>query len=132
MERSELLKKYLEHEMFTELNIQRFDDPGMCDDTPLHLAAMNGDAEDVAFMLREVASPDVPGDIGCTPLHMAVMFGNPGVVDVLLKHGARIDAENEYGDAPLHFLGRNAEEMMEAVRRYHPGLQPVGEDGQSA
>lgn len=120
MDRANLLDKYRSHAMFEDRDIQRFDDPGMCDDTPLHLAAMNDAVEDVEFMLSEVESVDVPGDIGSTPLHMAVMFGSAAVVDVLLRHGAKIDAENEYGSTPLDFLGSNSEEVLSVVRKYHP------------
>jgi ankyrin repeat protein len=116
------MEKYLSHAMFMDRDIKRFDDHGMSEDTPLHLAAMNDEAEDVEFMLSEVESVDVPGDIGSTPLHMAVMFGSAAVVDVLLRLGAKIDAENEYGSKPLDFLGRNSEEVMSVVRKYHPEL----------
>ena len=119
MDRDKLLDKYRQHAMFDGYDIQRFDSGGMGGDTPLHLAAMNDEAEDVEFMLREVRSVDLPGDIGCTPLHMAVMFGGAKVVDVLLRNGANLDAENEYGMKPLDFLGRNGDEVMSVVRRHH-------------
>lgn len=122
MDRATLLEKYRSHAMFLDRDIKRFDDHGMSEDTPLHLAAMNNAARDVEFMLHEVPSVDVLGDIGNTPLHMAVMFGSAAVVDVLLRHGARIDAENEYGDKPLGFLRTNSEEVMAVVRKYHPEL----------
>ena len=120
MDRSSLLDKYRKHPMFGEHDIQRFDERGMCEDTPLHLAAMNGAADELEFMIREVVSVDVAGDIGNTPLHMAVMFGNAAVVEILLKNGARIDASNDYGVRPLDFLGENADEVMSVVRRFHP------------
>ena len=120
MDREILLDKYRQHAMFDGYDIQRFDTGGMGGDTPLHLAAMNDEADDVEFMLREVMSVDIPGDIGCTPLHMAVMFGSAAVVDLLLRNGANLDAENEYGDTPLDFLERNADEVMSVVRKYHP------------
>ena len=120
MDREGLLDKYRRHEMFAGYVIKRFDDPGMCSDTPLHLAAMNDAADDVAYMLREVQSVDVRGDIGNTPLHMAIMFGSAATVDVLLANGANIDLENECGDRPLEFLGRSAEDVMSVVRRYYP------------
>lgn len=110
-----LLRKYLAHAMFADRGITRFDDPGMDGDTPMHLAALNGQVEDIRVMLKCVSDVDVRGDIGNTPLHMAIMGGHAGVVELLLEHGADPTATNDLGQVPLSFCECNAERITQAV-----------------
>jgi ankyrin repeat protein len=118
MNPSDLLKKYTEHEMFSGRCIKRFDDPGMDGDTPLHLAAFSGNAEDVEFMVRSVNPVDVRGGIGNTPLHLAILAGHADVAAVLLRNGAQLDAKNDYGDTPVDFVRNNYHEVMSVIEGY--------------
>lgn len=119
-ELANLLDKYRMHEMFVDFNIRNFDDRGADGETPLHLAALSGDIDDLKLMLPVISNIDIPGGIGHTALHYAIMFGYAPVVDALLKNGASLLVENEYGDRPLDLLRKNREEVVAAILKYQP------------
>ena len=77
--------------------------------TPLHWAAITGDAEVVRILLTagaDVYARDSGGGFGSlggyTPLHHAVRQGHTEVVRVLLAAGADIHARTNSGATPLH------------------------------
>ncbi|KAI8489949.1 BRCA1-associated RING domain protein 1 [Branchiostoma belcheri] len=71
-------------------------------ETPLHLAAIKGDAETVLHLLKEGADPNVRDNAGWTPLHEASNHGHTHVAEVLLDHGALINTTAFENDSPLH------------------------------
>ncbi|CAH1238051.1 BARD1 [Branchiostoma lanceolatum] len=71
-------------------------------ETPLHLAAIKGDAETVLKLLQEGADPNVRDNAGWTPLHEASNHGHTRVAEVLLDHGALINTTAFENDSPLH------------------------------
>lgn len=119
-ELANLLDKYRMHEMFVDFNIRNFDDRGIDGETPLHLAALNGEVGDLKLMLPTISNIDIPGGIGHTALHYAIMFGYAAVVDALLRNGASLFVENEYGDRPLDLLKENREEVIAAILKHQP------------
>ncbi|ALN82871.1 ankyrin repeat domain-containing protein [Lysobacter antibioticus] len=119
-ELANLRDKYRMHEMFVDFNIENFDDRGADGETPLHLATLNGEIDDLRLMLPTVSNIDIPGGIGHTALHYAIMFGYAEVVDALLKNGASLLVENEHGDRPLDLLKENREEVVAAVLNNQP------------
>ena len=72
--------------------------------TPVHFAAMEGDAEKVSLMLAWGGNVAAPTPEGVTPLHLA---GSPDVVTVLTHRGAKLDARTAAGDTPLHSVCLN-------------------------
>jgi len=76
----------------------------------LEAAALRGQIDVVASLLREGADPNVIGSQGNTPLHDASLKGNSAVVKLLLEHGAKVDIRSKDGTLPLHdaVLGGNA------------------------
>jgi len=68
--------------------------------TPLHFAALKGDANRVAFLLMVGAQADARTPDGQTPMHLAM---DPDVVTVLYRHGADLNARTNTGETPLHF-----------------------------
>ena len=115
-----LLEKYRVHEMFIDCYIRSFEDRGEDGETPLHLAALNGELDDLLLMLPTIANIDTPGGIGHTALHYAIMFGHASIVDVLLEHGASLSIQNEYGDRPFDLLRHNRADMLATILKHRP------------
>jgi hypothetical protein len=70
--------------------------------TPLMLAAEDGDAELVKTMLKAGADPDIQDWQGMTALHSAVKSLDNSCVDALLDHPCRLDNQTCDGRSPLH------------------------------
>jgi ankyrin repeat protein len=77
------------------------------DASPLFLAALAGDGDNIALLLAKGADPnrkmDLIGMFPTSPLIAAVGFGDPGVVQALLKGGADIHEKDNDGMTPLHW-----------------------------
>src|SRR5579885_3501182 len=79
--------------------IQRLASPGSpdlnavnpSDETPLDIAAQNGQAAAAAALLELGANPNPRNDATADPLRDAGQAGHPDVAKVLLEHGARVD-----------------------------------------
>ncbi len=74
-------------------------------ETPLHLAAGEGNSELVLCILAAGADPNLPDNEGETSLHWAAdrPSDSSATVRVLLAYGANPDARNLLGETPLHF-----------------------------
>lgn len=75
-------------------------EPAPAGSTPLHRAALRGDAEAVAALIKSGADVNATNEAGATPLHYAA--GSEGVVDLLLKAGANPNACSLTRYTPLH------------------------------
>ncbi|XP_063891010.1 ankyrin repeat domain-containing protein 11 isoform X4 [Helicoverpa armigera] len=71
-------------------------------ETPLHVAAIRGDHDQVKKLLDQGQDPDVPDFAGWTPLHEACSYGWYQVVVVLVNGGANVNAKGLDDDTPLH------------------------------
>jgi uncharacterized protein len=69
--------------------------------TGLHLAAMTGNLQIFALLMKAGAKLDVRDPVGNTPLHYAADRGNTEMVKLMLALRAPIDAENKAGATPL-------------------------------
>jgi hypothetical protein len=69
--------------------------------TPLHVAAEQGDAEMVAMLLAAGALCDVPDFDGAAPLHLAVEGGEEEVVAALADAGADLNLPSKAGGRPV-------------------------------
>lgn len=58
---------------FVNINLFRFDQAGIDEETPLHIASYKGNLDDLMTMLNTHVDVNVRGDIGNTPLHNAVL-----------------------------------------------------------
>lgn len=56
--------------------------------TALHIAAINGHAETLQFLVSIGCDPDVEDDNKWTPLHHASYHGHVKAVEILLRHGS--------------------------------------------
>jgi ankyrin repeat protein len=72
--------------------------------TPLHGAALFGDAEAASILLANGALVDAKDKDGNTPLIVAVKQLHIPVLKVLLDNGADINAENIHGATPMRAL----------------------------
>ncbi|KAJ8920823.1 hypothetical protein NQ315_015613 [Exocentrus adspersus] len=71
-------------------------------ETPLHLAAIKGDVEQVCKLLAHRADPNVADFAGWTPLHEACNHGWYEVAFRLVQSGANVNAKGLDNDTPLH------------------------------
>ncbi|CAB3225426.1 unnamed protein product [Arctia plantaginis] len=71
-------------------------------ETPLHVAAIRGDHDQVKKLLDQGQDPDVPDFAGWTPLHEACSYGWYQVVVVLVNGGANVNVKGLDDDTPLH------------------------------
>ncbi|WP_371181413.1 ankyrin repeat domain-containing protein [Xanthomonas sacchari] len=90
--------------MFEDCEVSRPESPGMDGDTPLHIAAMDGDLKVVELFIPFVKNIDLKGGIGSSPLHYAVRWGHPEVAQLLLRHGGDINLQDDYGNTPLRLM----------------------------
>lgn len=72
--------------------------------TLLAVAASQGHADTVSFLLRAGINPNIPDQSGATALSFAALSsGSAETVEILLKGGANPNAPNIQGDTPLHY-----------------------------
>jgi len=71
--------------------------------TPLHIAALTGNAVEIDALLKEGhADVNTKKVHGYTPLHAAAFSGSVACIEKLLAAGATIDMKNNDGDTALH------------------------------
>lgn len=63
-------------------------------ETPLHVACINGNMNEVATLLKKGVLVNIRDNSGWTPLHEASNFGNYDIVKILLEAGALV---NDFG-----------------------------------
>lgn len=71
--------------------------------TPLHMAALRGNAPIAEMLLSNRAATDTQDEVGNTPLHWAAFAGHSDVVEVLLRHKANTDVVGSTENTPLDF-----------------------------
>eukprot|EP00731_Ephydatia_muelleri_P008665 Em0004g1003a len=71
-------------------------------ETPLHLAAMKGDAAAVVALVEQGADCHAKDNAGWTPLHEACNFGHMEVVKILLDNGVSVNTPGFENSVPLH------------------------------
>ena len=71
--------------------------------TPLHLAALWGEADAIAALVEAGADPNAWDEYGETPLHTAARhFFKADTIAALIEAGADPNARDEHGGTPLH------------------------------
>ncbi len=70
--------------------------------TSLHLAAQNGDLDQVKLLFDNGANIEAQDEFGKTPILCAVEAGKWSIVEFLLDNGANINNETTYQETPLH------------------------------
>jgi ankyrin repeat protein len=114
---SDFLRRCSAHPEYMGEEITDPNQPGVLGDTPLHLAARFGSAEEITALVKWGAKLDTVGDYGHTPLHHAAIMGRLDALNVLLRLGARTDIRNEDGKTALGCaLVKGNQAIIEALR----------------
>lgn len=85
--------------------------------TPLHYAAVDGDAESARDLLAHGADANASDAQGFAPLHFAAQSYSPEIVEMLLAAGADVNAQNHLGNSPLVTAVFHSRGRGETVRR---------------
>jgi len=90
--------------------------PPLSSRSPLHLAAIEGNAACVRTLLRHGADINSVNVHGATPLHVCAEHGNShghvAVVRILVEHGAHIDARDNSDATPLQAAAANGNDQV--------------------
>lgn len=74
--------------------------------SPLMMAAVQGDAEMLKLLLAAKADVNQQSTIGFTPLMYAILEGNRECVEILIKSGADVRHQSSNGTTPLQLAER--------------------------
>lgn len=97
--------------------------------TPLHYAALEGDAARVRYLLASGLAADAPDDNAWTPLHFAAQSNAADATLALLKAGAPVDARDAHGNTPLStavFSSRGSGKVIGLLRAH--GADPYAKN----
>ena len=70
-------------------------------ETPLHLAAIDGDMDKLLAILHEEVDVNCKDNAGWSPLHEACIRGHTAIVETLLDAGAYVDMPGYENETPL-------------------------------
>ena len=111
---AELFSRY--ENIFTEYNgvdVKDVNQPGLGEDSLLHLAAFHSDCSDVELLLKHGAYVNKKGVIGLTALHYAAAENKLDVVKLLVRYGADKSSKNEFGESALDWArNSNAKDVV--------------------
>ncbi|WP_313418911.1 ankyrin repeat domain-containing protein [Stenotrophomonas sp.] len=113
----ETLSKFADEYTFEGYILTAPESPGVCGDTPLHVAAMKNKVDLLSEMMPYVTNVDVAGDMNLTPMAAAAMFGNVEAAGYLLSCGADPFIRDEFGDLVLDKMKLKAgfEELVASI-----------------
>ena len=100
-------------------------DEGAADNTPLFIAAGEGDLELTQLLIDKGADVNYRMDsMAFTALHRAAASGSVEVTELLLKHGAKPNVTNRLGDTPLSVATKKGFDEVAALLRQHGAKAP--------
>lgn len=85
--------------------------------SPLMMAAVQGDAEMTKLLLEAKADVKQESAIGFTPLMYAIVEGNKACVELLLKNGADLQHRSKNGTTPVQLAERLKKPELAALLR---------------
>ena len=92
-------------------------------DTPLHVAAWQGNAHVVRLLVEAKASVGQKGHRGATPLAAAALRAHLECATILLEMGASMEETDENGSTTVHAAACSGEPQMLRLMERH-GAQP--------
>ncbi|EAQ6500143.1 ankyrin repeat domain-containing protein [Salmonella enterica subsp. salamae] len=114
----ELFEKYQKNSEFWDVPIKDINQHGVSGDTMLHIAAWQGNVEDINKLILLGANVNSIGDLGNTPLHQAVLSEQTESIKNLLKHDVSIGIINESGEKALDIAKRNGrKEIIDLITK---------------
>lgn len=84
-------------------------------DSPLHLAAADGDCTSLRRLLADGNPVDLCTVLGETPLHEAALAGHYEAAQLLISCGAKVEVGNREGDQPLHLAAAHSPELIRVL-----------------
>ncbi len=93
--------------------------------TPLVIAAIYGQKDVAALLIKKGADLSISSDDGATPLLIAAFFGHRDIVEQLLQNGADVNAKNKDGRTPLDTVSGKWGPAIEGVYKYFAGVLQV-------
>ncbi|MGQ3890570.1 ankyrin repeat domain-containing protein [Legionella sp. CNM-4043-24] len=93
--------------------------------TPLHCAALLGNAAMIEALIQGGASVDTCDMNDYTPLHLAAMYGHAAAAIALLERGARRCAVTNAGETPLHMASWNGHADIVKILLMRPDSGPA-------
>jgi len=123
---TKLVRYYLEQEpeILFEQNYQN--------ETLLHFAARDADAETILELLRRGARADNADDFGWTPLHEACRSRNEAAAALFIKTGIDLNLRTSRQETPLHVAARNnAHTIMARLLEAGARCEPANKDGET-
>ncbi|WP_194206025.1 ankyrin repeat domain-containing protein [Superficieibacter sp. 1612_C1] len=100
---ADILKRYHEEGLpeFSGIDLIFVNQSGIFGNTPMHIACVRGDIDEVMALINGGANINAIGEHGNTPLHEAVGQGNNEIIKILVTLGCRVKVKNDFGDTPL-------------------------------
>ncbi|EAX98080.1 hypothetical protein TVAG_415040 [Trichomonas vaginalis G3] len=91
----------------------------------IHIGALQGHYEVVAYLLNKGSEFDHPDSEGFTPLMYACEGGNAQIVNILIYAGAKVNISNQIGLTPLNIAARaKSSACIEALLNAHAKVEP--------
>jgi ankyrin len=99
--------------------------------TPLHLAAKQGNSELIRLLLEQGAVVDAAENAaGYTPLHTAAAQGHADLCELLIRYGADPDAVTGDLDSPLHLaIAKGQTGVVRVLLKYRARLDARNKNG---
>jgi ankyrin repeat protein len=98
--------------------------------TPLHWAAVYGQAESCKVLLEHGADVKLVDELGHSALFWAIDGGEPAIVELLIAHGADVNLKDQEGLTPLDVALGKKENESAAILRHH-GARESGPRGRA-
>ncbi|KAA0537710.1 MULTISPECIES: ankyrin repeat domain-containing protein [Citrobacter] len=114
----ETFEKYQKNSEFWDVQITEVNQRGLSGDTMLHIAAWQGNLEDINNLILLGANVNSIGDLGNTPLHQAVLSEQTESIKILLEHNVNTGITNESGEKALDIAKRNGrKEIIDLITK---------------
>ena len=96
-------------------------------ETPLYIAAQNGNLEMVEMLITKGAEIAAEDYLGRTPLHRA----DEKTTEILIQNGAKVDAIDKRGDTPIHQVSNpwHGKSKVLKLMRYGASLKIRNKNG---
>jgi hypothetical protein len=96
--------------------------------TPLHWAAVYGQADTCEVLLEAGADLKLVDDLGHSPLFWAIAGNEPSIVELLISRGADVKLKDPKGVTPLQYALNKKMDEVAAILRQHGASEAEAQD----